>query len=104
MPDFNQPEADEDYLISGEVDDFAIEDDTSDDAGIADEDQTTETKLIQEIRKYLKEQIKTHNSFDAIEPQAEQIMTTQQQVQMHKSVVIHLRQIQNMINDKVREN
>lgn len=98
------PTEDEDYLISGEVDDFAIEDDISDDAGIAEEDQTTETKLIQDIRKYLKDQIATHNSFDAIEPQAEQIMTTQQQVQMHKSVVIHLRQIQNMINDKVREN
>lgn len=98
------PTEDEDYLISGEVDDFAIEDDINDDAGIAEEDQTTETKLIQDIRKYLADQIKTHNSFDAIEPQAEQIMTTQQQVQMHKSVVIHLRQIQNMINDKVREN
>jgi len=95
---------DEDYLISGEVDDFAIEDDASDNAGVADEDQTAETKLIQEIRKYLKENIATHNSFDAIIPEAEGVMTTQQQVQMHKIVVIHLRQIEQVINTKVREN
>ena len=95
---------DEEYLISGEVDPFAIEDDTSPDAGMAEEDQTTETKLIQEIRNYLRDQIKTHNSFDAIVPEAEGVMTTQQQVQMHKSVVIHLRQIQTIINNKVREN
>jgi len=96
------PNEDEDFLISGEVDGFAVPDDIDD--SIAEEELSTETKLIQEIRGYLKDAIDTHNSFDAIIPEAEGVMTTQQQVQMHKSVVIHLRHIQQTINAKIKEN
>lgn len=85
-----------------EVDDFAVEDKAAN--SDPDEQQTVETVLIKDIRKYLREQIATHNSFDVIEPGAEGVMTTQQQVQTHKAVVVHLRQIQQMINNKVKEN
>lgn len=82
------------------VDEFALEDQN---ATTNDEDQTVETVLMKEIRKYLADQIATHNSFDAIVPEAEGTMTTQQQVQMHKCVVIHLRQIDQMIKEKIKE-
>lgn len=53
--------------------------------------------------KYLDEQIAKHNSLDLVEPNAEQIMTTQQQVAVQKQVVSHLRQIRIDINNKVEE-
>lgn len=102
------PTEDDDYLISGEVDDFAIEDDTTDDAGVDEEEQTAETKVIQEIRKYLKENIAAHNSFDVLNiPQnakPEDKIAVFDEMFNHKGVVHHLRQIEQIINSKVREN
>lgn len=102
------PQEDDDLLISGEVDPFAIEDDTSDDAGVAEEEMTVETKVIQEIRKYLKDNIATHNSFDVLNiPQnakPEDKIAVFDEMFNHKGVVHHLRQIENIINSKVREN
>lgn len=105
----NTPTEDEDYLISGEVDDFAFEDENSPTAGITEEeDQTAETKVIQEIRKYLKENIAAHNSFDVLNiPQnakPEDKIAVFDEMFNHKGVVHHLRQIENIINSKVREN
>jgi len=90
--------------ITGDIDPFAIEDQADDDLRETTEELTVETILVREIRDYLKEQIALHNSLDAIEPAGEGIMTTQQQVQMHKQVVSHLRQIRQIINSKVKEN
>lgn len=98
------PQEDDDLLISGEVDPFAIEDDTSDDAGVAEEELSVETKLIQEIRTYLKEAEAEHNSFDIIDLTEQAKMTPTQQIAVHKCVVQHLRNIKNTINNKVREN
>lgn len=101
------PTEDEDYLISGEVDDFAIEDDEGL-SGIAGEDQTAETKVIQEIRTYLKTAIAEHNTFDVIELQnnatPEQKIAAFDMMAIHKGLIMHLRNVQAIINSKVREN
>ena len=98
------PQEDDDLLISSEVDDFAFEDEASNDAGIAEEEQTVETKLIQEIRKYLDEAESEHKGFDIIDLTEAAKMNPTQQIAVHKCVVQHLRNIRNMINTKVREN
>lgn len=100
---------DEDYLMSdGLVDDFAVEDDTNPDAGVADEDQTAETKVIQEIRAYLKTAIAEHNTFDVIElannATPEQKIAAFDMMAIHKGLIMHLRNVQTIINNKVREN
>jgi hypothetical protein len=89
--------------IPSTVDDFAIEDeDTATD--ILDDEQTAETIVIKEIRKYLKEAEKEHNSFDIIDLTEQAKMTPTQQIAVHKCVVQHLRNIRNTINNKVKEN
>lgn len=98
------PNEDDDLLISGEVDNFAIEDDTNNDAGVDEEEQTVETRLIQDLRKYLDEAESEHNSFDIIDLTEAAKMTPTQQIAVHKCVVQHLRNIRNTINNKVREN
>ena len=67
-----------------------------------DVDQPNKSVLIG-VSKYLDEKIIEHNTFDVIEPAAEGVMTTQQQVQMHKQVVVHLRNIKSEIDDKIKE-
>lgn len=67
-----------------------------------DSDQPNKSVLI-EVRKYLDEQIAKHNTFDVIAPEAEGIMTTQQQVEMHKQVVVNLRNVRTIVNDKIKE-
>jgi hypothetical protein len=103
MPDIHDPTEDEDYLISNAiVDDFAIEDESTSD--VSEEEQTVETKLIQEIRTYLDEAEKEHNTFDIIDLTEQAKMNPTQQIAVHKQVVAHLRNIRNTINNKVREN
>lgn len=100
-----QPQPDEEYLATdGLVDEFAIEDDASADAGVAEDEQTVETRLIQELRKYLDEAESEHNSFDIIDLTEAAKMNPTQQIAVHKCVVQHLRNIRNTINTKVREN
>lgn len=108
MTDTITPQPDEDYLISGEVDDFAIEDDISDDAGILDDEQSVETKVIQEIREYLKTAKAEHNTFDVLDlpnnATTEQKIAAFDMMAIHKGVTMHLRNIETIINNKVREN
>lgn len=108
MPEPTTPQSDEEYLISGEVDDFAIEDDISDDAGIQGDEQTVETKLIQEIRAYLKTAKAEHNTFDVLDlpnnATQEQKVAAFDMMAIHKGVTMHLRNIETIINNKVREN
>ena len=96
---------DTEYILDGSVDDFAIDDNEALDGTVADvdEEQTTETKLIQDIRKYLKEAKQEHNSFDIIDLTEQAKMNPTQQIAMHKCVVQHLRNIEAMINNKVKE-
>jgi hypothetical protein len=88
--------------ISGDIDPFAIEDEATVDS--AAEDQTAETLLIKELRSYVKEAIDEHNSLDLIDLTEQAKMTATQQIAVHKLVVQHLRNINNTINNKVKEN
>lgn len=67
-----------------------------------DPDQPNKS-VLKDAVKYLDEQIKIHNSLDLVEPNAEQVMTTQQQVAVQKQVVIHLRDIKSEISNKIKE-
>lgn len=67
-----------------------------------DEDQVNKGVLL-EIQKYLDEQIAKHNSLDVIKPDAENLMTSQQQVVVHQEVVTHLRNVRTTISDKLKE-
>lgn len=96
------PTEDEEYLISGAVDDFAIEDDNT--ARLQSEDISPDTRLVKELRKYLKEAENEHNSVDIIDLTEAAKMNPTQQIAVHKCVVQHLRNIGNIINDKFKEN
>lgn len=93
----NQPTEDVPY----EIDPFAIEDqdDTQDDS----EGLSPESALIKELRQYLKEAIGEHNTFDIIDLTEQSKMTPTQQIAVHKLVVQHLRNIKEIINNKVKE-
>lgn len=93
--------------ISGDIDPFAMADDQDDPAN-TDEEQTVETVLIQEIRKYLKEEIAKSNTLDVMDlpknaTNAEKIAAFNEAA-IHKGLVFHLRNVQNIINNKVKEN
>lgn len=67
-----------------------------------DADQPNKS-VLKNTLKYLDEQIAAHNSLDLVEPNAEAIMTTQQQVAVQKQVVTHLRNIRTEIDNKIKE-
>lgn len=97
---------DEDYLVSGAVDEFAIADeDALDNPDIDEEDtdQVINSQLFIEINKYLDEAITEHNSVDIIDLTQQAKMNPTQQIAVHKCVVQHLRAIKQMIKDKREE-
>lgn len=81
------------------VDEFATPDKTEEEL---DADQVNKSVLY-EVVKHLNMQLKKHNSLDLVEPNAENIMTTQQQVQVQKEIVVHLNEIRTMIVNKIKE-
>jgi hypothetical protein len=93
----NQPTEDVPY----EVDPFAVEDqaDTPEEA----EGLSPESALVKDIRQYLKEAEAEHNTLDLIDLTEAAKMTPTQQIAVHKLVVQHLRNIKEVINNKVKE-
>jgi len=67
-----------------------------------DEDQPYKGVLL-EIKKYLKETIAEHNSFDVIDLTESSKMTPTQQIAMHKLVVHHLKYVKTMVSNKLKE-
>lgn len=98
----HQPTEDVPY----EIDQFAIEDEST--IAVAEEDQTAETKVIQEIRDYLKAEIYAQNSFDSVNLPAnakpEDKIAVFDEIAIHKGLAMHLRNVLEIINNKVREN
>jgi hypothetical protein len=92
--------------IDYQIDDFAIDDIPTD----TDEDKKLSPRnaLVKELRAYLKKAIGDHNSFDVLNiPQnakAEDKIAVFDEMFNHKGLVHHLRQIEQIINDKVKEN
>lgn len=83
--------------------DFAI-DDSSDDVSNGETQLSPQNALVKELRKYIAEAELEHNSFDIIDLTEQAKMTPTQQIAVHKCVVQHLRNINGIINDKVKEN
>lgn len=81
------------------VSDFATPDP---DKKAADIDQPNKSVLV-EIQKYLKEAIGEHNSLDVIDLNIVDKMSPTQQVALHKLLVSHLRNIKQVIDNKVKE-
>lgn len=79
--------------------DFATPDKPTD----SDDPDRANKSVLKEMLKYLDDQIAKHNSLDLVEPNAEPVMTTQQQVTVQKQVVSHLRNIRNEISNKLKE-
>lgn len=90
--------------IPYEVDEFALEDTTLESDP---EDQTAETTLIRKIRSYLKTEIQKSTTFDVINLPAnatpEQKIAAFDEMAIHKGVAMHLRNVQQIINDMVKE-
>jgi hypothetical protein len=103
IPEEHIPQEDAPY---GGVNPFALADD--DNAALDEEDQTIETELIREIRAYVNNAIAEHNSFDVINmPQnakPEEKVAVFDEMFNHKGLVHHLRQINAIIDNKVKEN
>lgn len=93
--------------ITGDIDPFAMEDEVDDNL-VEAEEMTAETVMVKEIRAYLKENIAIHNSFDVLNlPQnatPEEKSAVFDEMFNHKGIVHHLRQIQQIINGKIKEN
>lgn len=80
------------------VDGFA----TPDKEKTQDPDQPNKS-VLKNVLKYLDKQIETHNSLDLLNPDAEQTITTQQQVFIQKQIVTHLRNVRLEISNKLKE-
>lgn len=91
--------------VNYEVDSFAIEDlpDTSDEL----EGISPESALVQELRAYLDKALAEHNSFDVLHiPQnatPEDKVAVFDEMFNHKGMVHHIRQLQQIINNRVKE-
>lgn len=98
---------DEDYLVSTAVDDFAIADEDALDNPDPDEDELetlVTTQAVNEVKQYLSEAIKEHDSIDQIDLTEGAKMTPTQQIAVHKLVKQHLINMQTIIVNKVKEN
>lgn len=95
MTDFQDDNLDIPY----EVDEFATPDPEK---KTDDVDQPNKSILV-EVQAYLKEAITEHNTLDVIDITEQGKMTPTQQVAVHKLVTNHLRNIQTMVNNKVKE-
>lgn len=93
--------------ISGDIDPFAI---PEDEAATSTEDKKLSPRnaLVKELRAYIKKATADHNSFDVLNiPQnatPEDKCAVFDEMFNHKGIVHHLRQIEGIINDKVKEN
>ena len=67
-----------------------------------DPDQPNKGILL-EVQTYLAEAIDEHNTIDQIDLTEQAKMNPTQQIAVHKVVVEHLRNIKNIIDDKVKE-
>ncbi len=67
-----------------------------------DVDQPNKSVLL-EVQKYLKEAMQEHNGLDLIDLTEQAKMTPTQQIAVHKLVLNHLRNIETVITNKVKE-
>ena len=86
------------------VSDHAIEDVPTDDG---DAELSAEVKLVKKIRAYLKKAINESSSFDVLNLPAnatpEQKIAVFDEIAIHKGVAMHLRNVEEIINNMVKE-
>lgn len=86
------------------ISDHAIEDVKTDDD---DAEISAESKLVKKIRAYLKREIDASNSFDVLNlpgnATPEQKIAAFDEIAIYKGVVMHLRNIEEVINNMVKE-
>jgi hypothetical protein len=75
---------------------------TPEDEKKTDDDQPNKSVLL-EVKKYLKEAIAEHNSFDVIDLTEAAKMTPTQQIAVHKQVAHHLRHVKTVVDNKLKE-
>jgi len=102
------------YLVSSTVDEFAVADAEildeldGDDADELETDQVVNSSIIKEIEDYCKTAIAESNSFDVLNlptnATPEQKVAVFDEMFNYKGIVHHLRQIQTIINNKIKEN
>lgn len=101
-----EAQSEDTQYIPSTVDDFAIADEDS--VNTLDDEMTPEKLALKEIRDYCKKAIKDHNSFDVLNlPQnatPEQKCAVFDEMFNHKGLVHHLRQVQQIIENNVKEN
>lgn len=95
-----EPTEDVPYNVS----DFATEDQEQDD----DEDQSNDSRLVKALRTYLKNAIKDANTLDVLDlPKNATVgdkVAAFNEAAIHKGVVFHLRNLQQEIDNTIREN
>lgn len=105
---------DEPYLVSSVVDNFAVEDeaamdelDDDDTSDLAETGELVNGSIIDEIEEYCKTAIAESNSFDVLQlptnPTPEQKLAVYDEMFRYKGLVHHLRNIQTIIQNKVKE-
>ena len=86
------------------VSDHAIEDAQTDDS---DAELSAEARLVKKIRAYLKKAINESSSFDVLNLPAnatpEQKIAVFDEIAIHKGVAMHLRNVEEIINNMVKE-
>lgn len=104
------PTEDNEYLVSSTVDEFAVADEEALDDDEVDEletDQVINASIIKEIQEYCATEVAKGNSFDVLNiPQNatdEQRLAVFNEMAIHKGVVMHLRNIQTIITNKIKE-
>lgn len=87
------------------VDEFAIADEEKE---ADEEEQTTDTQMIKAVRKYLREEIIKSNTLDVLNlPQNATVsdkIAAYNEAAIHKGLVMHLRNLQQEINNIIKEN
>ena len=88
-----------------EVSDFATADEEQE---VDEEEQTTDSRLVKALRKYLNEEIIKANTLDVMHlPQNATVadkIAAFNEAAIHKGVVFHLRNLKQEINNIIREN
>lgn len=91
--------------IPYEVDSFAMED--LPEVPVESEDRTVTDEAIQSILQYLDDAIAEHNSFDSIilpgNAKPEDKIAAYDEMAIHKGLSMHLRNVKNIIINRVRE-
>jgi len=82
--------------------DYTVSDFATPDQKVADPEQPNKPVLVETV-EWLDSKIAEYDSLSFIDPSAENVMSTQQQVAVMKEVIKNLRSIRATLNNKLKE-